>query len=133
MYPREREYTVRVSPGVPANIAAAAATAVDEMPPPGSTIAKCSASIDFASVVWYGQHFAFTPTQRRIVAVLWNAWERGTPDIGERSLLTEADSDSPTLKAVFGKHPAIGTMISRSSQHGGPAGCFRLTEPRRED
>lgn len=124
---REREYVVRVSPGTPPTVAAAAASAVEGEP---ATIRKSTDhSVDFASVSWFGQPYSFTPTQRRIVAVMWNAWERNTPDIGERMLLTEADSESPTLKSVFRGHPAFGTMICRSSQHGGPPGCFRLQRP----
>ena len=123
---REREYVVRVSPGTPQTVAAAAASAVENESAPNKRAAH---SLDFASVTWFGRSYSFTPTQRRIVAVLWNAWESCTPDIGEQSLLTEADSESPTLKAVFGKHPAYGTMICRSSQHGGRPGCFRLVQP----
>lgn len=127
----EREYLVKVSarpslfssaPAIPAS-----ASAVEEF-------VKCDRSrtthsIDFASVNWFGSLYCFTPMQRRVVAVLWQAWENGTPDVAERTILEEAESDSGNLRMLFRECAGWGTMIQRSSYHGGPVGCFRLVQP----
>ena len=90
---------------------------------------KPAHSQDFASVNWFGELYGFTRTQRRCVAVLWAAWENGTPDVSESVILSEADSDSGTLRALFFRSPAWGTLVIRSSSIGGPVGCFRLAQP----
>jgi hypothetical protein len=123
-----REYTVRVTPASlfpppPPSVAAAAAAAIPPEKP------RASHSCDFASVNWFGTSYAFTPTQRRIVAVLWTAWEQGTPDVSQKAVLEEAMSDSTNLRELFRGHAAWKTMIQCSSVHGGPAGCFRLAPP----
>lgn len=131
MYLREREYTVKVTPGIPANVAAAAAAAVDETETGGTPAnrLRASHSPDFASVVWFGVPYSFTPMQRSIVAVLWSAWEQGTPDVAEKTLLAEADSESPNVRVLMKDSKAWRTMIQRSSLHGGPPGCLRLVGP----
>ncbi len=86
-------------------------------------------STDYHSVLWYGTEYKFTNTQAACVKVLWEAWEQGTPDVGQAAILEEVDSDRRRLSDVFGRgkkrHPAWGTMI----QPGATKGTFRLAEP----
>lgn len=124
MFQREREYLVRVSPGVPQAVASAAATAVDEFRTP-----KRDHSGEFATVNWYGETYRFSATQRAVVAVLWGAMDRGIYDVHQTTLLREADSNADDLRDLFRGHPAWKTMIQRSSLHGGQVGCFRLVAP----
>jgi hypothetical protein len=92
-------------------------------PRPAALVAH---SDDFRSVRWFGTEYSFTPTQSACVRVLWEAWARGTPDVGHQTILNTARSDSARLREVFnkGKHPAWGTMIASHRK-----GTFRLAEP----
>jgi hypothetical protein len=81
-------------------------------------------SPDFACVAWDGAQHSFTPTQARVVAILWAARANGTPDLRQAYLLTESESDADRLLDVFNGHPAWGTMIVP-----GPArGTYRLAD-----
>jgi hypothetical protein len=126
MYEAEEEvFAIRRLKGRPSTAAIAAAAV--ESGRQGSP--RASHSPDFASINWFGKPYGFTPTQRRIVAVLWQAWEQGTPDVSEQTILREAESDSGGLRMLFRGSPAWDELIQRSSWHGGPAGCFRLAAP----
>ena len=122
---REREYVVRVAPFTPPQALAAAATASASTAEPER---DADHSPDWSSVRWFGREHTFNPTQAAIVAVLWQAWARGTPDVHGRTLLREADSFAEDVRDVFRGHAAWGSMVMRSSRHGGPAGCFRLVK-----
>jgi hypothetical protein len=78
---------------------------------------------DFRSVRWYGEVYEFTATQAACVKVLWEHWKRGTPVVGEPTILEAADSSSNRLRDVFdkGRHPAWDTMIVEARK-----GAFRL-------
>jgi hypothetical protein len=80
---------------------------------------------DFRSVNWYGTEYVFTPTQAACVRVLWEAWERGTPAVGQDAILEAAGSVGGSLRHVFrkGKHPAWGKMIVSPGK-----GTFRLAK-----
>jgi hypothetical protein len=98
---------------------------------PGSSTPRHTAhSEDFHSVSWYGQAYTFTHQQAAAVKLLWQAWENGTPDLGQAYLLEKIDSDGSRLRDIFkgkdGMHPAWGTMIVESKK-----GVFRLS-PQRE-
>jgi hypothetical protein len=89
-------------------------------------------SPDYRSVVWAGEPYEFTPPQACVVKVLWDAWEKGTPSIGDVFLLESIDRQSPPprLDHVFrnGKrtpHPAWSTMIVA----GQTKGTHRLSDP----
>lgn len=82
-----------------------------------------SHSIDFACVNWFGTSYEFTPSQAACIGVLWENWERGTPIVGEASILERANVSSE-LRHVFRGHAAWGTMITSPSK-----GRYRLTEP----
>ena len=85
-------------------------------------------AIDFRSVKWYGTEYTFSPTQAACVKILWDHWERGTPTVGEQTILVEVDSSGDRMRDIFktkqDAHPAWGTMIVSSGKGG-----FRLQEP----
>jgi len=88
-------------------------------------------SADFRSVHWYGDNYTFSPTQAACVKVLWMAWENGTPELGQETILEhpEVEAESKRLVDVFKGHPAWSRMIVK----GNTAGAYRLTaspEPR---
>jgi hypothetical protein len=87
-------------------------------------------SVDFRSVHWYGRDFIFTANQAIVVGLLWEALERGTPDVGDRYLLATSGSEAERVVDVFKskgkKHPAWGTMIVAKSK-----GTHRLQMPNR--
>jgi hypothetical protein len=84
-------------------------------------------SEDFRSVHWYGDDFAFTPTQAACVKVLWLAWENGTPELGQATILEHpvVEAESRRLVDVFKGHPAWDKMIVK----GRTAGTYRLAVP----
>lgn len=123
------EYRVKITPlgaTPPVATTSAATTAVDRVECERS---RATHSPDFASVNWFGSLYCFGGAiQRRVIAALWAAWENGTPDMLERTVLQEAESDSANLRMLFRDSGAWGTLIQRSSLHGGPVGCYRLVE-----
>lgn len=94
-----------------------------------------SYSPGFRAVNWYGTMYHFTPTQARVVAQLWQAWQNGDGDgsVQQVILLEAADSDQQRLRDLFnrGDHPAWGTMIIAALDRGGSSGCYMLNA--RED
>ena len=98
-------------------------------PPPadGRPLPPARHSKDFRSVHWYGDGYSFTPTQAHCIKVLWEAWENGTPDVGQETILEhpEVEAESRRLADVFKGHPAWGKMIVK----GGTAGAYRLANP----
>ena len=87
-------------------------------------------SQDFASVTWFGTQYTFTPTQRKVVEVLWKAWEAKSPGVSAGELLKCAQSSGHCLRDLFKvcgkKHPAWNTMIVMAE---GRKGVYRLTPP----
>jgi hypothetical protein len=86
-------------------------------------------SPDFRSVHWFGSNYTFTGTQAACVKILWQEWEKGTPEIGQETILEEAGTSGNRLIDVFrnrgfktGYHPAWGNMIVPGSTKG----AFRL-------
>lgn len=75
-------------------------------------------SPDFRSVNWFGTQFSFTPTQAACIKVLWEAWEKGTPEIGQDRVILEADSHNKRLAQVFRQSEAWGKMIVRGKSKG---------------
>lgn len=78
--------------------------------PPGAVAWCARHSADFASVKWGKNIYTFSTSQAAVVNVLWKAWENGTPVMGEPEIQEQAGIDS-TLRSLFYKHPAWGTMI----------------------
>jgi hypothetical protein len=85
--------------------------------------ARTAHSLDYRSVWWFGRSLHFTKTQAAVVALLWQAWEAGTPDVGGETLLEAVGSDSKRLAEVFKGHPAWGSMIVQGGTQG--AYCLR--------
>ena len=84
-----------------------------------------SHSPDFRAVVWYGKQYTFTALQAAVVAILWTAWEAGSPDVGQACLLEEAGSESGKLLDLFRGHPVIEDgVIARNGR-----AVWRLWEP----
>ncbi len=86
---------------------------------------KTTHSIDFRSVCWYGTDYNFTPNQAAAIKILWENWEKGTPDVGGDTLSTEIESDSKRARDIFKGNPAFRTMI----RQGKTKGTYRLAEP----
>lgn len=86
--------------------------------PDGRILRTRSHSADFASVRWDGQTFVFTPLQAAVVAVLWRAWEAGTPSLRAESIGAKAGSaaDRFRLDLLFRRHSALGTLIVRAGK-----------------
>jgi hypothetical protein len=88
-------------------------------------LAPCRHGPGFASVLWHGTAYYFSPTQAAVVKQLWAAWRNGTPAVRQETLLLRASSDCQRLVDVFRDHPAWGSLIVP-----GPAkGTLRLAEP----
>jgi hypothetical protein len=93
--------------------------------PAGRTTKQAIHSDDFRSVVWYGTQYTFTENQAPRVKLLWQNWERGTPDVGRQILLDAAsDSTGEHVCHVFRNCPAWRTMIVSAKK-----GSYRLQEP----
>ena len=89
--------------------------------------AQTKHSADFASVRWYGTEYQFTKQQAAAISEWWHAWENGTPDLFDETVLTEisARGRKPSLHNIFKGHPAWGNMIVT----GKSKGTHRLQEP----
>jgi hypothetical protein len=97
-------------------------------PPPPPAIAAPGGSprhsADFRSVHWFGADYTFTPTQAAVVRQLWEAWEDGTPGVGQETLLAGAGSEGSRLRDLFRGHAAMGSMIVALGK-----GLFALADP----
>lgn len=72
------------------------------------------ASADFNTVHWYGTDYFFTPKQRKIVEVLWEAAEEHTPALSQEEIFEQAGFGAKkgnTLRQIFRGNPAWQTMI----------------------
>ena len=87
-----------------------------------------SHSPDFRSVRWFGQSYSFTPNQAACVKMLWEAWERGTPEVGGQTLLDAADASTERIDVVFRGCSAWNTMIVS----GNTKGAYQLAKPTAE-
>lgn len=108
--------------------ASACLTLADLLPvdsPNADTPAPARYSPDFRSVHWYGTDYEFTATQAAVVKTLWESWEKGTPVVGDATLLTDAGATGDRLRDFFRNCPAWGTMIV----DGGTKGSSRLNAP----
>lgn len=86
---------------------------------------------DGRSCLWGREYFTFSPKQAAVVACLLEAFQNGTPDVAQETLLERAGSamegKTARLRELFPEHPAFGTMIVP----GKGKGLFRLAEPPR--
>lgn len=85
---------------------------------PGSPEPTATHSTDYRSVNWSGTPYTFTKTQAACVKPLWEAWERGTPELDQPTVLMEADASGNRLVDIFRGHPAWRTLIVSGSTKG---------------
>lgn len=81
---------------------------------------------DFSSVNWFGTVYTFTPLQRPVIALLWEARDEGYCHVSQEALLAQAESDCSRLRDLFTGSPAWDTLVVKSSLHGGRAGQYCL-------
>ena len=112
----------RIVLNVPAAVELAAPP---DAPTPATPRAPARHSPDFRSVHWFGVSYSFTALQGAMVRILWEAWEDGTPDVGQERLLEEAGSEANRIRDLFRGHPAWGALIGPGESRG----AFRLLEP----
>jgi hypothetical protein len=85
-------------------------------------------SPDFRSVRWDGEPYCFTATQAACIKLLWEAMEKGAPELGEQTLLQHptVDVTSTRLRDIFRSagqmHPCWNKLIVRGDRKG----TFRL-------
>jgi hypothetical protein len=73
--------------------------------------ARARHSPDFRWVHWFGTDYTFTPGQAKIVEALWQAWQNGTPDMAQATLLEGAGLLTNRIVDLFKNNPAMRTMI----------------------
>jgi hypothetical protein len=90
-------------------------------------IDKPVAGEDFRNVRWYGgELYEFTATQAACVRILWQAWKKGVPVVGDSAVLEAVEAgDSQRLDLIFRGHPAWKKMIIP----GNVKGTHRLAAP----
>lgn len=87
--------------------------------------AECSHSPDFRSIIWFGKSFTFTSNQAACVKILWENYERGTPDVSGATLLEAADIQQDRFDKVFRDNNAWRTVIVSGKRKG----TYRLATP----
>lgn len=83
---------------------------------------------DFSRIVWYGEPFDLSPAQRRVVAHLWAAMERGSPAVSVDTLLQVSELNATRLEAVFRNSKAWGIVVVRGFSRGYPPNSFMLNK-----
>jgi hypothetical protein len=69
-------------------------------------------SSDFHSVTLRGQQFSLTPSQAQVVERLFEAYQNGTPEIGQHTLIVGLELQSRRLRDIFKSRPeAWGTLV----------------------
>jgi hypothetical protein len=111
----------------PARLDAMAAGVKSRQPGHGDV----AGSIDFRSVRWFGEIYSFTANQAPVVKLLYEHWLAGTPDVGDDTLLSAVDPESPParVRVLFRDHPAWEVMIVA----GGTRGTHRLADSPQEN
>ncbi len=80
---------------------------------------------DFRQIYWPDvspQTFTLSETQALVVKQLWDAWQRGEPEVAQADLLRRAGSESGKLADLFKGHAAWGTLV----RWRGNTGLYRL-------
>lgn len=97
------------------------------MEPPGTQRSEIGHSADYHSVRWYGERHTFSHQQAAVVALLWEAYENGTPNLSQEHLLDKSGSSGSRLRDVFRENGAMNaawnTMIVESRR-----GVFHLSD-----
>ena len=84
----------------------------------------------FRSVLSYGTKYSFTLNQSKVVELLYQTWEKGTPAVPDVHLLDAYGGDGKRVRDVFKEagnkiNKAYGTMIQR-----GRRGTHQLEKPK---
>lgn len=75
-------------------------------------------SPDFRSVTLKGQTFTLTPAQARIIDILYQNYENGTPVVSQAHLLEESDSTSKRLRDIFKDSSAWKNLVASGEKRG---------------
>ena len=77
-------------------------------------------SDDFRSVLWYGTEYSFTANQAPVIRLLYEHWQRGTPDVGDETLLESVDHELPPARfsTLFRDSKAWKTIIVAGETRG---------------
>lgn len=86
---------------------------------------------DFRSIRWGSKSFSFTEKQAACVRILFEAWQKGTPELNQVTILAAAESSLsdnavPRLRDLFRRHLAWDVLIVKGQQKG----CYRLSDPK---
>ena len=73
-------------------------------------------SDDFRCVRWYGVEYTFSPQQAACVKLLYEHWERGTPEISADFLSETVECSK--IADLFRNHPAWGVMVIAGKRKG---------------
>jgi hypothetical protein len=96
-------------------------------------------SNDFRSVIWNGTPHTFNKSQADCIAVLWEAWEKGTPELHQTTILAQADDRGGLPTKQYGRlidvfrSKSEGKHVTHSAWHtmilpGHSRGTYRLQE-----
>ncbi len=72
----------------------------------------------YRSVYWHGETYAFSATQSRAFAILFDNWQRQTPDVEGNYLLIEAESECKRLCDLFRGNSAWNVLIVPGATRG---------------
>jgi len=101
--------------------------AAEEAPSVQATSARQSSMIthspDFRSINKRGLEYSLTSKQAQVYQILWDAYESGTPDVGQDYLLEEVSPSVKRLRDVFKSNIAAWKELIGS---GNTKGTFRL-------
>jgi hypothetical protein len=81
-------------------------------------------SPDFRWLSWFGTEYFLSEKQSKVVKALWEARQKGCPDLAKEFLLRVCDSDGVRLVDLFRRSPAWGTIIVSCQR-----GTYRLADP----
>jgi hypothetical protein len=128
-YPRNLRIELEDGRPIELPVLFAVAAPTDDESPPAADRPEALHSPDFRSVNWFGRPYRFSELQAACVRALWEAWEQGTPELSQQTILEAAESDQTRLDHVFRNrgrqpHPAFGSMIVSTGQ-----GVYRLQPP----
>ncbi len=75
-------------------------------------------SPDFRSVTSGGRTYAFTANQAEAVRILWEAYEKEAPDVGQDYILAQIECHSKRLRDVFKNSEAWSSIITEGTTKG---------------
>jgi hypothetical protein len=75
--------------------------------------------LGFRTVIWDDEEFYFTELQAKVIALLWEQMEAGTPDVPDRELLKACGPNPPDrLRDLFRDSPSWGRLLIESPTRG---------------